>query len=82
MQNLQQTYTVKDVPTKRHSMKCKIANAFQKEKKLGNLILKATREHSLINFVGLIPVMSSKAVTFEGITHGFLEGGYIDKKSI
>ena len=80
MQSLQQTYTCQNIPTNRHPMKRRVSEVFTKLKKEGRLILKSSKEHSLIDFVSSIPAMSSKAMTFEGITHGFLEGGYIDRQ--
>ena len=61
-------------------MKRRVSEVFAILKKEGRLILKASKEHSLVDFISSIPEMSSKAMTFEGITHGFLEGGYIDRQ--
>ena len=80
MQKLQKTYTCQKIPADRHPMKRRVSETFAKLKKEGKLALKSSKEHSLIDFISSIPAMSSKATTFEGITHGFLEGGYIDKQ--
>lgn len=82
MQKIQQGGTLTDVPTVRHLLKIKVTNLCSRLGREGRLNLKASKHKALIDFVACQPHYTTKVVTHENSTHGFLEAGYIDKKSL
>ena len=80
MQSLQRSYSVSDVPIKRHLMKKIIIHRLKDQQDKQKLALKPTKKSSLIDFIASIPAMTAKSVNRDNIIHGLIENGMLDFK--
>ena len=81
MQKLQRTISVSDVPVELHPLKCLITEQLQNLADEGRLKLKPSKKHAIIDFVASTPEMTAKSATRNGILHGGLENGMIDRNT-
>lgn len=63
-------------------MKGLITNVFCDLEREGRLSMKLSKSKVLIDFILCQPHVSTKACTHDNVMHGFLEGGYIEKKKL
>ena len=80
MQTLQRVISVSNVPIERHPMKKMIFNELKDLQNQQKLLLKPSKNNSIIDFIASVPGMTAKSVTRDNIIHGVLENGMLDSK--
>ena len=79
IKKIQPTHTVRDIPVDRCPMKRLISNMFH-SKNMSFLSLKSTKKNALIDFLSVLPEISTTACSKDNIKHGFIQAGIIDKE--
>ena len=79
MNNIQQDYTVSDLPAKLHPLKRAITEKFNDLSRKGRLSIAANKRNALIDFIANCPSMGTVAVTSDNVQHGFLKVGIVDQ---
>ena len=79
IKKIQPTHTVRDIPVDRCPMKRIISNMFHSEN-MSFLSLKSTKKNALIDFLSVLPEISTTACSKDNIKHGFIQAGIIDKE--
>ena len=79
IKRIQSKHTVRDIPVDRCPMKRLISDMFNSEK-MEFLSLKSSKKNALIDFLSVLPDIATSVCSKDGIKHGFLEAGIIDKE--
>ena len=69
IKKIQPTHTVRDIPVDRCPMKRLISNMFH-SKNMSFLSLKSTKKNALIDFLSVLPEISTTACSKDNIKHG------------
>eukprot|EP00957_Ditylum_brightwellii_P202488 15330420-Ditylum_brightwellii.AAC.2 len=73
LKTLEHKYTVADLPADRLPMKCIVTKG-------GKLNIATNKKNSLINFISIVPSMTTRAATQSNIQIGFTSRGIINKE--
>ncbi len=79
IKKIQPTHTVRDIPVDSCPMKRLISNMFH-SKNMSFLSLKSTKKNALIDFLSVLPEISTTACSKDNIKHGFIHAGIINKE--
>jgi len=77
---MQKEYTIKDTPMYQHPIKERVHDIFAKLKNADKLNLKANKRNTLIDFLSMVPEMTTNAVKRFHVIKGFKKPDLIDKK--
>ena len=70
--------TVRNIPYDRYPLKRTIYNSLKKLSNKNRLILKYPKKNAIIDFVSIVPEITTKSVTRNNIIHSFVENGMVD----
>jgi len=79
IKKIQPTHMVRDIPVDRCPMKRLISNMFH-SKNMSFLSLKSTKKNALIDFLSVLPEISTTTCSKDNIKHGFIQAGIVDKE--
>jgi hypothetical protein len=74
IKKIQKTHTVRDIPVDRCPMKKLISDMFESDR-LEFLSLKSTKKNALIDFLSVLPEVTTTTCSKKNIKHGFIESG-------